>query len=587
MPEDSSSELLSAVLEEEEVVVKLSDQAVIMSYSTPESPPQASSESMHESHASAVLDLADFNQADAPLTSEGVDNEEEDIPNTIVSNPELQAPASLNLGDPNVENTDTNSIYEPSVPPSNAEGPAILLCKHVEKIFKSRDSNSNHVEETMMSDSEFEKCQSLYESINELPDVKFLVGDPSVTDESTKAFDESLELKFDIDSCLVHAPTPYETAGAFNGIHMCICHPYGFKRNSTSNRILVKTALTSSGKTVRKNVDMARFPNFEVAKLCVSEHAIDFTMNLHIIDEEPPVNGNILTDIQLYAWNAALNLARNRFSISPFFRFCSENEDHAHTAKDLRYVMSVTPAFEVQTSHTKLVKKQLTPVRFNYPTGLLFLEIVWENLRAIASKEVEPQQTEIRFYDGHGSSKIRLSSIQEAAVQLYNCSHTVAQAAGFRHNFPCVIPVDRPSLSSQPELHRWINQEHQKSALTARRKLFSTSACASAFATLDIGINFLSNNPGVVFLMDGFKAQTIVRQTTKVNVEESASYYRGLEHLEEQVDETELPVGHDVFDPRPLLSQKVSKASNLSIVALFSFSCILLFSHAFSFPSSL
>jgi hypothetical protein len=52
----------------------------------------------------------------------------------------------------------------------------------------------------MMSDSEFEKCQSLYESINELPDVKFLVGDPSVTDESTKAFDENLELKFDIDS---------------------------------------------------------------------------------------------------------------------------------------------------------------------------------------------------------------------------------------------------------------------------------------------------------------------------------------------------------------------------------------------------
>jgi hypothetical protein len=50
-----------------------------------------------------------------PPTSEGVDNEEEDIPNTIVSNPE-QAPASLNLGDPNVENTDTNSIYEPSVP---------------------------------------------------------------------------------------------------------------------------------------------------------------------------------------------------------------------------------------------------------------------------------------------------------------------------------------------------------------------------------------------------------------------------------------------------------------------------------------
>jgi hypothetical protein len=39
-------------------------------------------------------------------------------------------------------------------------------------------------------------------------------------------------------------------------------------------------------------------------------------MNLH--HEEPPVNGNILTDIQLYAWNAALNLALESVSISPF-----------------------------------------------------------------------------------------------------------------------------------------------------------------------------------------------------------------------------------------------------------------------------
>jgi hypothetical protein len=59
------------------------------------------------------------------------------------------------------------------------------------------------------------------------------------------------------------------------------------------------------------------FPT-SVAKLCVSEHAIDFTMNLHIIDEEPPVNGNILTDIQLYAWNAALNLASGIGFLFPF-----------------------------------------------------------------------------------------------------------------------------------------------------------------------------------------------------------------------------------------------------------------------------
>jgi hypothetical protein len=43
--------------------------------------------------------------------------------------------------------------------------------------------------------------------------------------------------------------------------------------------------------------------------------------------------------------------------------------------------MSVTPPLKFRQV-TKLVKKQLTPVRFNYPTGLLFLEESCGNLRA-------------------------------------------------------------------------------------------------------------------------------------------------------------------------------------------------------------
>jgi hypothetical protein len=99
---------------------------------------------------------------------------------------------------------------------------------------------------------------------------------------------------------------------------------------------------------------------------------------------------------------------------------------------------------------------------------------------------------------------------------------------------------------------------------------------------LPLYVNFLSNNPRVVYLMDGFKAQTIVRRTTKVNVERISFVLSWLEHLE-QVDEDRLPVGHDVFDPRPL-HRSVSKNNNLSIIVyLFSFSCILLFFSWISF----
>jgi hypothetical protein len=144
-----------------------------------------------------------------------------------------------------------------------------------------------------------------------------------------------------------------------------------------------------------------------------------------------------------------LNLARNRFPISPFpFLLWKWRSRTRRTCG-----MWCVTAFEVQTSHTKLVKKQLTPVRFNYPTGLLFLEIVWKTF-------VKPQRNhknKIRFYDGHGS-QIRLSSIQEAAVQLYNCSHTVAWLV-----FAIISLVWSQLiglLSSQPELHRWI-REHK------------------------------------------------------------------------------------------------------------------------------
>jgi hypothetical protein len=79
---------------------------------------------------------------------------------------------------------------------------------------------------------------------------------------------------------------------------------------------------------------MARFPTSEAKG--VSEHAIDFTMNLHIIDEEPPVNGNILTDIQLYAWNAALNLASGIGFLFPFSVSALKMKITALLLKDLR-----------------------------------------------------------------------------------------------------------------------------------------------------------------------------------------------------------------------------------------------------------
>lgn len=472
-----------------------------------------------------------------------------------------------------------NSDEESSTTPSYDEGSADLLRKHVNSIFKSHDPNSYLEEETQepveVSDSDFEKCKCLYEETIKFPEAPFLVDNQRDDVSLSQTYDEALSLKFDIDSCLVHAATPSETASALEGAFMTISHPHCYKRNKASNRLLVKTVYTSqSGKAVGKDSDMAKFPNFEIAKLWVSEHSTDFTMNLHIINEQPPPS-NMVDEPELYAWNASLNRARNCFKESPAFHRWLNDDDKKIHAVSLGYKLASTNSFEVRISGTKS-KKNHTPVRFNYQAGCLFLEIVWEYLIAIARKEVEPECTEIRYPEVYGSSKLRLSSLQEAAENLWRKSHTVAQAAGFRHDFPDVVPVGRPHFWSQKELHRWINQEHQKITKSARRKLFRDGAIPSVFASVDIGINFLSNNPNLLFLINGFKAQAIVRKTTKITVLESQSYYDALEHTDEQDVETEMSDNDPVppFDPNPFLGKKTAKVRNLGDVACTFAFCI-------------
>jgi hypothetical protein len=511
---------------------------------------------------------------------------EDPIPDTDLSNTRSQSSLTSNQGSLGQDNSDSES----SAPAPDAEGSAALLRKHLESIFNSQDPNSALEEETQeaveVSDSDFEICKSLYEETNEFPEARFLVDDLRVDDSLSRTYDEALSFMFDIDSCLVHAATPSETALALNGVYMTISHPFSYKRNESSNRLLVKTIRTSeSGKAVRQNVDMAKFPNFEIAKLWVSEHAIDFTMNLHVINEEPP-SGNMVEEMELYAWNASLNCAKKYFKKSPAFqRWFNDDEKKSH-AVSLELKLASTNSFEVRTTSKKTgTQKHLTPTRFSYQTGCLFLEIVWENLIAIASKGVEPESNEIRYPEEFGFSKHLLSSVQEGAVNLCRNSHTVAQAAGFRHNFPQVVPVGRPHFWSQPELHQWINQEHQKSAKRASKKLFNRGAVSSAFATMDIGINFLSVNEDLVLLINGFKAQKVVQQTTKVTVRESKSYYYGLEHPQEEDDETEMLAYDSVsdFDPFPFIGRKTSKVHDHGVVACFSFSCIKLILTGFLF----
>jgi hypothetical protein len=468
---------------------------------------------------------------------------------------------------------------------TNDEGPDALLRKQVDIIFNSHDPNSFLEEEIQdrdeISDSDFEKCKSLYEQFNQFPEAFSLVDDPRVDSPKATIFNEALSMMFDIDSCLVHAATPSETAMALNGVFLTVNHPFSFKRNAASNRLLVKTEKTlPSGQTKCEYVDMAKFPNIEIAKLSVSEHSIEFTMNMHIIDEQPP-SGNIVEGMEMYAWNAALNCARKHYKNSPFYQSWLAHDDKKVHAQELEFRLSSTNAFEVRPSSPKpgFEKKHYTPIRFSYLSGCLFLIIVWEKLLAIASKDLEPHSTDIRYPEEFGSSQVRQSSIQEAAANLYRTSHTVAQSAGFRHQFPSVVPLARPPLSDKRELHRWINREHQISTKRAASKLFSKVASSSAVATLDIGINFLSVNKDLLILLNGFKAQKIVRATTKVTVEQSKAYYHTLEHPEEQDVVTE-PPGSAQPDPFSFVGRKTSRVSNLGVASwFFFFAHICLFSH--------
>ena len=142
-----------------------------------------------------------------------------------------------------------------------------------------------------------------------------------------------------------------------------------------------------SGEHVRKNVDMAMFPNFEIAKLWVSGQLIEFSLNLHIINEEPP-DGNMVDRIELHAWNAALNCARKHFKKSPVFQLWLNDDAKKIYADGLEHKLASANSFEVRPDNNNPGnKKHLVPLRFTHMIGCLFLEIVWENLIAMARKE--------------------------------------------------------------------------------------------------------------------------------------------------------------------------------------------------------
>jgi hypothetical protein len=478
-----------------------------------------------------------------------------------------------------------NSGSETSDSPVNNELPAEALRKRIESIFLPPDSNLDLDQDLQdpaeLSVSELEKVKAVYDEYNRFSVARPLVGGRSADETESSTFDQALQLKLDTDSCLVHASTPGDTASTFNGVHMIINHPYGVKRNSHANRILVSTRKTlSSGRSVPKYVDMAKFRNFEIAKLYVSEHHLDFTMNLHIIEEETPSKGkSMVSEATLFAWKASLNFARLHYQSSPIYLEWLHDPEKKPHATEMAFKLASICAFDVQKTRSQTdFDKHLPPVKFRYLSGCLFLKIVWEKLVVLSSKQYAPRS-------GLGSSKLQLSSIQEAALALVLKSHTVAQSAGFRHEFPSYTPADRPSISSKPELHHWMNQEHQKAARIARSKIFSNHACPSAFATLDVGFNFLSDDPKVLFLVDAFKAQTILKRTTKVKVHESESYYRGPEHPqqpEEQSDPSDQlddEAGSSPTAPRDLVGRKVQKVSNLSIAVSHSPSFILLFTN--------
>jgi hypothetical protein len=329
----------------------------------------------------------------------------------------------------------------------------------------------------------------------------------------------------DTDSGSAHGPTPGTVVSSFKGHPNCsitIISPDRFKRNDLSARIHVKPTRacrpTHKDGSSPKTTDMAKFPNFELGKVCVSDCSIEFTMNLHLLQENL---GSMCEEIYLTAWNAALNRARKNCRDSLACSFCGDES----IKKDLASRLNDSCEFELKSPGSKEEATRPQQICFKHPTGCLFLQIAWEMLGGFLVPGSGPSGQEHRMGNWLHSSDHEKQQIEKAALDLFHDSHTVMQAAGFRHkHHVMILDQPRPRFSNQSAFHQWLNLHCQIFMKGAVGNFFVSGVPPGVFTSLDLGINFYSTHEGLFVLINGNKAQCIVNKQTMVSTQSARSH---------------------------------------------------------------
>lgn len=415
------------------------------------------------------------------------------------------------------------------------------LQDQVERIYNEVEEGDNGD----LTDQQFANIRKEYGEESNLPQGRALP-------ELHGAIDAQISITLDIDSGLVHGPTPFKTASAFNPYNNCyidIKSPNRWHRNKLGTRLHVKKGQDFHPKNKKdgscpKKLDMADFPNFEVGTLYVSNYHIRFTMYLHLIQE----NLSTLCDqINIGAWNAALNSAKNNYEDTLAFKECTDGS----IKEDLVTRLNDTCDFELVDD--KKAKKGTAPtIRFKYKTGCLFFKIVWEKLQNFGLGVEEALGKEHRMGDWLHCGNHQKEEIQKAAEDLYNYSHTVVQAAGYRHHYrPYKTSNDgRPPFSEQRAFHQWLNAEYQEYMKAAVRNLFVDAVHPDVRIFLDLGMNFKSEKEEFFVMINGYKAERILKGQIKVLSQVARAYYSDETGLPREGEERMRGDSEDSGEPR-------------------------------------
>lgn len=377
-----------------------------------------------------------------------------------------------------------------------------------------------------LADNDFDEIKEVY-SMNSLLPESYPIT------QISEEVDAYIGIKLDIDSGIAHGPTPFAVISVFKAYPNCyivVNSPDSFKRNTLSTRIHVKTSADyqpayKDGSCPNK-LDMAQYPNFEVGKVCVSNRHIEFTMNLHLLQESL---GSMIGDIHIAAWNAALNCARRDYRESFAFRTFVDDD----IKEDLTSRLNDSCEFELKKNHEGNQGGGIRPqqIRFKYHTGCLYFLVVWEMLQNMALEGLGLTNRNHRLGAAWlHSSGDKQQEIRKAAKDLFHDTHTVVQAAGFRHDYqPVLLGQIRPQLCHQQEFHRWLNENYQEYMKAAVFNFFVDQVPPGVFTSLDVGVNFFSKRKDLWVLIDGKKAQGIVTKQTMVKTEVARKYYLDLE----------------------------------------------------------